>query len=187
MATTVRDYTDDVSEVKYGTSGAYILSIRDLINKAGVDIYNKYPTDDVNTFDEGMEQAVIDFQKENGLKETGIINDTTLNAMINIANNYSDIIYSEGVEGTVVDTTNSGSPKYDSFFSGNNLKEMRKNNQDIVITLGNGTITKTIHNVYMRGVSTEYDTSGAPISETYEFIAQDLTESDEYYDNDKYE
>ena len=187
MATTVRDYTDDVSEVKYGSTGSYILSIRDLINKAGVDIYNKYPADDVNTFDEGMEQAVMDFQKQNGLTETGIINDTTLNAMINIANNSSDIIYSEGIEDTTVDTADSNNPKYDSFFSGDNLKDMRKNNQDIVITLGNGTVTKTIHNVYMRGVSTEYDTSGAPISETYEFIAQDLTESDEYRDSDKYE
>ena len=39
----------------------------------------------------------------------------------------------------------------------------------------------------MRGVSTEYDTSGNPISETYEFIAQDLTESDEFRDKEKYE
>ena len=187
MSITVMDYTDDISEVGYGSSGPYVLTLRDLLNKAVIDIYNKYPTDNYDYFDEGMEQAVMEFQKENGLTETGIINDDTLNAMINVSNNLSDIIYSEGVEDSEDTNIESGHPHYDSFFSSNNLKDARKNNQDIVITLGNGTITKTIHNVFMRGVSTEYDTSGNPISEIYEFIAQDLTESDEYRDNDKYE
>ena len=38
----------------------------------------------------------------------------------------------------------------------------------------------------MRSVSTEFDTSGNPIAEVYEFIAQDLTESDEPNDAGKY-
>lgn len=187
MATTVKDFTDDVTEIKYGDNGSYMLAIRDLINKAGIDIYNKYSYEDINTYDEGVETCVMEFQKKQGLEETGIIDDDTLNALINVSNNLSDIIYSEGIEDTTLDTTITDNPHFDSFFSSNNVKEARKNNQDIVITLGNNTITKTIHNVYMRGVSTEYDTSGNPISETYEFIAQDLTESDEYKDKQKYE
>lgn len=187
MATTVKDFTDDVTEIKVGDSGSYMLAIRDLINKAGIDIYNKYSYEDINEYDEGVEQCVMEFQKSQGIKETGIIDDFTLNALINVSNNLSDIIYSEGVEDTTIDTTISNNPHFDSFFSNDNLKEARKNNQDIVISLGNNTITKTIHNVYMRGVSTEYDTSGNPISETYEFIGQDLTESDETMDMNKYE
>lgn len=187
MATTVKDFTDDVTEIKYGDTGPYMLAIRDLINKAGIDIYNKYSYEDINVYDEGVEQAVIEFQGKNGLKETGIIDDTTLNTMINVANNLSDIIYSEGIEDIIPDTAITDNPHFDSFFSNINTKDPRKNNQDIVIILGNNSIVKTIHNVYMRGVSTEYDTSGNPISETYEFIAQDLTESDEYRDKEKYE
>ena len=187
MATTVKDFTDDVTEIKYGDSGPYMLAIRDLINKAGIDIYNKYSYDDINLYDEGVEQCVMEFQKNNGLEETGIINDDTLNALINVSNNLSDIIYSENAEDITVDTSANENPHFDSFFSSSNTKDTRKNNQDIVITLGNNTITKTIHNVYIRGVSTEYDTSGNPISETYEFIGQDLTESDEFKDNQKYE
>ena len=95
MATTVKDFTDDVTEIKYGDSGPYMLAIRDLINKAGIDIYNKYSYDDINLYDEGVEQCVMEFQKNNGLEETGIINDDTLNALINVSNNLSDIIYSE--------------------------------------------------------------------------------------------
>lgn len=187
MVTTVFDYTDDVTELKLGDTGPYIVAIRDLINKAGIDIYNKYSYDDIDVYDEGVESSVMEFQKNNGLEETGIINDETLNALINVSNNLSDIIYSESVEDTTVDTTETDNPHFDSFFSSNNVKEARKNNQDIIITLGDNTITKTIHNVYMRGVSVEYDTSGNPISETYEFIGQDLTESDEYRDKSKYE
>lgn len=187
MATTVKDFTDDVSEIKYGDSGPYMLAIRDLINKAGIDIYNKYSYEDINLYDEGVEQCVMEFQKNNGLEETGIIDDNTLNALINVSNNLSDIVYSEGIEDTTTDTSETDNPHFDSFFSDSNVKDARKNNQDIVISLGNNTVVKTIHNVYMRGVSTEYDTSGNPISETYEFIAQDLTESDEFRDKEKYE
>ncbi len=38
----------------------------------------------------------------------------------------------------------------------------------------------------MRGVGVEVDTSGNPISETYEFIARDITETDEANDADNY-
>jgi peptidoglycan hydrolase-like protein with peptidoglycan-binding domain len=185
--TTVRDFTDDVNELTYGCNGPYVLTIRDLLSKSGIDIYNKYSYDDIYEYDAGMEQAVMDFQKAQGLTQTGIVNDETLNALINVSNNMADIIYSEGIEDTTVDTTANANPHFDSFFSKDNLKDARRNQQDIKIVLGNSTITKTIHNVYIRSVSTEFDTSGNPISEIYEFIAQDLTESDEYKDGSKYE
>ena len=38
----------------------------------------------------------------------------------------------------------------------------------------------------MRSVSVEVDTSGNPISEVYEFIAQDIIETDEFRDRNKY-
>lgn len=185
--TTVRDFTDDIDEISYGNKGPYVLTIRDLLSKSGIDIYNKYSYDDIYEYDEGMEQAVMEFQKSQGLNQSGIVDNDTLNTLISVSNNMSDIIYSEGIEDTAVDTSTSDNPHFDSFFSKNNLKDVRRNQQDIKIVLGNNSVTKTIHNVHMRSVSTEFDTSGNPISETYEFIAQDLTESDEYRDNSKYE
>ena len=188
MAITVKDFTkEDISEIKYGSTGGYMLALRDLINKAGIDIYNKYSYDNVNVFDEGMEACIIEFQKKQGLKETGIVDDATINALFNVSDVLSDIIYSEGVEDVTVDTIEMNNSHFDSFFSKDNSKDARKNNKDIVIVLGDNAVTKTIHNVYMRGISTEYDTSGNPISEIYEFIGQDLTESDEYNDREKYE
>lgn len=184
--TTVKDFTDDVSELRLGNNGSYVLILRDLLNKAGIDIYNKYTTNDVYEFDIGLEKAVMEFQSNQGLGETGIVDDNTLNAIINVSNNLSDIIYSENAEDIISDSTTTGHPHFDSFFSDSKLRQVRKNNQDIVISLGNNTISKTIHNVYMRGVSVEFDTSGTPISEVYEFIAEDLTESDEYTDESKY-
>jgi hypothetical protein len=66
------------------------------------------------------------------------------------------------------------------------MKTHRRNYKDIKIVFGNNTVVKTIKNVFMRSVSVEVDTSGNPISETYEFIAQDIVESDEIMDSSKY-
>ena len=186
---TVQEYTgnEEQIEIKYGDKGDYVLALKDLLNKAGIDIYNKYTFDDEQLYDEGVEECVMEFQKSQGLNETGYVDDNTLNALINTSNNLSDIIYSEGIEDVIPDTATTNNPHYDSFFASSNVKNTRRNNQDIVISLGNNTIIKTIHNVYMRGVSTEYDTSGNPISDVYEFIGQDLTESDEFRDKEKYE
>lgn len=195
MTITVKEFVSDFikmesvannyTEIKYGDRGTFITRIRDLINKAGIEIKH---VEDIDVYDEGVEEAVIEFQEKNRIKSPiGIIDDNTLNALINASNNLSDIIYSENAEDIIPDTTENNNPHFDSFFSKNNTKNARKNNKDIIIKLGNDTVIKTIHNVYMRGVSTEYDTSGNPISETYEFIAQDLTESDEVKDNQKYE
>jgi hypothetical protein len=121
-----------------------------------------------------------------GVTPTGIVDDATLNALIACANNMSDIIYSETTSQIGNDTSDDEEPHFDSFFATDNKKTGRKNQVDIKIILGDNSIVKTIHNVYIRSVSTEFDTSGNPIAEVYEFIAQDLTESDEPNDVGKY-
>lgn len=188
--TTVQDFTNgEQKELSYGMVGPYIMELRDLLSKSGIDIYNKYTYDNIYEYDEGLEQAIIEFKTSQGLTnpDSGIVDNNTLNALFAVSNIMSDTVESDYEEDETVDTSSNSDPRYDSFFSKDNTKEVRKNNNDINIVLGNNNVVKTIHNVYMRSVSTEVDTSGNPISETYEFIAQDLTESDESKDANKYE
>lgn len=190
IETTVKSFTDGdkVTEITLNDEGPYVIRIRDLLNKCGIDIYNKYSYEEVNIYDEGVRESVIEFQEKNNLKVTGTVNNETLKTLVNIAANRTpDIIYAEEMEMASSDTITTNNPHYDSFFGKENTKTARKNNQDITIVLGENAVIKTIHNVYMRGVSTEYDTSGNPISEIYEFIGQDLTESSEINDGSKYE
>lgn len=177
-----------IKEIEIGTksasTGNHMTEIVITLNKLGY----KFPQPMPLMYNEDVENAVIQFQKDNGLKETGTINVETLKKMLNISEEKApDIIISENDEEIIDSEEETTNPHFNSFFSDKNIKDIRKNNQDIIIALGNNTIVKTIHNVYMRGVSTEYDTSGNPISEIYEFIAQDITESDEPNDQYKYE
>ena len=166
------------------STGSHIQTIVNLLHKAGY----VFPQPKPPMYNLDVENAVIDFQEDNEIKVTGTINDKTLRLLVKKAEEKSsDTIISSDDNEENDETEELANPHYDSFFSNSNTKDVRKNNQDIIITLGNNIVTKTIHNVYMRGVSTEYDTSGNPISETYEFIAQDLTESDELKDKYKYE
>lgn len=183
---TVRDYTDDTDEIGLGYIGPSIQSIKDMLLKAGIRFVAGTNGYGINEYDGAMEQAVMEFQESQNIKKPlGVIDDNTLNKLLEVSGS-SDIIYSEKEEDGYPEINVKGNPHYDSFFSKNSSKDAKKNNKDIVITLGKDAVTKIIRNVYMRGVSVEYDTSGNPISEIYEFIAQDLTESDEYYDNTKY-
>jgi peptidoglycan hydrolase-like protein with peptidoglycan-binding domain len=185
---TVLEYTGHhTSVMNLGYNDTCVVKLRKLLDKAGIDMtkYNYGGND--NYYDTGIEEAVSNFQKESmGIEPTGEVNDATLAALITTANNIDDIIYYDAVESIENNTSNEGSPHYDSFFTQGNLKTARRNNIDIKIILGDNSVVKTIHNVYMRSVSTEFDTSGNPISEIYEFIAQDLTESDEQNDANKY-
>lgn len=134
-----------------------------------------------------MSQAIMEFQaRVGGLQVSGILNNATWQTMIAYAEKYSDII-----DGTAIDedtglTVGETSPHYDTFFDANNVKNHRRNGKDIKIVFGNNNITKTLKNVFMRSVSIEVDTSGNPISEVYEFVAQDVTETDEPMDANKY-
>lgn len=175
------------STLKLGDKGPFISTLRQLLDKAGINMAKYNYSDDSNYFDTGLEEAVSEFQETSmGITPTLTVDDATLNALISGANNMSDIIYSETTSLINNDTSDENSPHFDSFFTTENKKTGRKNQVDIKIVLGENSIIKIIHNVYMRSVSTEFDTSGNPISEMFEFIAQDLTESDEPNDINKY-
>lgn len=187
--TTVKNWSEGkYSTLQRGCNGLPVSNLRDLLNKAGIDM-SKYNSSPANYYyyDTSLEEAVSEFQSTSmGISPNGKVDDTTLNALIACANNMSDIIYSDTASQTINDTSDEGNSHYDSFFTTDNKKTGRKNQVDIKIILGDNSIIKTIHNVYMRSVSTEFDTSGNPIAEVYEFIAQDLTESDEPNDVGKY-
>ena len=185
--TTVLNWTGYYSSLKLGDECDDIQELRTLLDKSGMDMTNYNSGSNPNYYDTGVEEAVADFQKISmGITPTGIVDDNTLNALIACANNMNDIVYSETTNQISSDTSDNDSPHFDSFFTTNNKKIGRKNQVDIKIVLGDNSIVKTLHNVYMRSVSTEFDTSGNPIAEVYEFIAQDFTESDEPNDINKY-
>ena len=187
---TVKEFTKGkYSELKVQGNvikGDFVSQIADLLDQCGIGIYTTYNLSDKykNSYGVKYQQAVMEFQKQQGLAITGIVNDATLAELLSNAS--SDIVYTssdgsdESEEGEEID------PHYDSFFDESNTKTLRRNKGDIVINIGNGAIVKTIRNVFMRSVSVEVDTSGNPISETYEFVAKDVTESDESTDVDKY-
>lgn len=194
-ATTVKDWSDGSTTLRRGAAGPSIRNLRTLLNQAGIDM-TKYPVDDPDLFDMGLEEAVCEFQKmsmdmDDSSTKLGIVDDLTLNCLINSASMMGDLSYYENVAETdpegSPDGSVEGNPHYDSFFNGGNTKTYRKNATNIRIVLGANGIVKTLHDVYMRSVGVEYDTSGNPICETYEFIARDMTESDNAEDNTKYD
>lgn len=185
--TTVIDWSDFYGTLKLGDTGPKISDLRKELDKAGIDMSKYNYNSDLEEYDTGLEEAVSEFQKiYMGINPTGEVDDFTLNSILTCAQNMSDIIYSETVGLIDNDTADDGMAHFDSFFNTENKKMTRKNKVDIKIVLGDNSVVKTIHNVYMRSVSTEFDTSGNPISEIYEFIAQDLTETDEPNDINKY-
>lgn len=132
------------------------------------------------------QQAVMEFQGKMGSQATGILNNATWQTMLAYANKYSDIINSTDTDENSTGYSVNESPHYNAFFDKDNVKTHRRNGKDIKIVFGNNSVTKTLKNVFMRSVSVEVDTSGNPISEVYEFIAQDIKESDEPMDTSKY-
>ena len=110
-----------------------------------------------------------------------------ISSLINSSNENSTSDFADDDSVTTSESLDeSNSPHYESFFSKDRYKTFRRNSKDIKIIFGNGSIVKTIKNVFMRSVNVEVDTSGNPISEVYEFIAQDVKESDEISDAMKY-
>ena len=163
------------------TTGSFIPVICNLIRKCGVAIQ------ECDAFDDVMCNAIMDVQRILGKTPTGILTAALWSAMVAFAENeMSDTIETEEEDEGYEDVPESTHPHYNSFFDANNYKMHRRNNMDIKIVFGNNAISKTIKNVYMRSVNVEVDTSGNPVSEIYEFIAQDIVESDEMNDADKY-
>ena len=161
-------------------TGSFVTEICDLLNKCSVDVQI------TDTYDDTVASAVSQFQKKANIKETGILSTSTLQAMILYANEMNDVVNSDEEDVEITVDSLSESPHYTSFFDDNNYKMHRRNHKDIKIVFGNKSITKTIKDVFMRGVTVEVDTSGNPISEVYEFIARDIKESDEISDINKY-
>ena len=170
-------YLKDDIEIK----GDFIISIRAMLKKCDINTVGFG-----NVYDLTLERAVQSFQAQIGMSPSGVLDNTTWQSMILYSNKYSDIIEDDTEQNETEDVEVSESPHYNSFFDVANMKTHRRNYKDIKIVFGNNTIVKTIKNVFMRSVSIEVDTSGNPISETYEFIAQDIVESDEAMDSNKY-
>lgn len=185
-AQTIPELTNyEYNELHYSSAttlitGSFMYEICDLLDKCG------FTVKVTDTYDDTVASAVSDFQSAMNIANTGILTTATLQAMILYASKMSDII--ESGEDVSEETINklTESPHYSSFFDDDNYKMHRRNKKDIKIVFGNNSITKTIKDVYMRSVSVEVDTSGNPISETYEFIARDVVESDEISDINKY-
>lgn len=193
--TSVKDWSDGYHDIGLGDNGPSIRNLRILLSSAGIDM-TAYPATDEDSFDEGLEEALCAYQKmsmdmEEDNPSFGILDDNTLNALLNSASMIGDLSYYDNVADTTPeespdDNESESNPHFDPFFKNDNSKVFRKSGTKIKIILGQDSIVKTIHDVYMRSVGVEFDTSGNPISETYEFIGRDITESDEERDIKKY-
>lgn len=175
----------EYNELSYNSAtalitGSFIYQICDLLDKCYISIK---PTD---TYDYTIADAVMQFQTMVNIPVTGILTTSVLQAMILYADRISDTIESDEETGNATIDNLIESPHYNSFFDEENYKTHRRNHKDIKIVFGNKSITKTVKDVFMRSVTVEVDTSGNPISEVYEFIAKDVTESDEISDIKKY-
>lgn len=188
MVQTVAELTNnEYNELAYSAArpiitGPFVRQICILLGQCDFDV------ELTDQYDQTVEQAVRDFQSAFGLTANGILDDKTLQAMIYCKDKLSDIVFDESIQDYVApDAQETGSPHYDSFFHNDRFKQHRQNQKDIKIVFGSANIVKTIKDVYMRSVSVEVDTSGNPIAEIYEFIARDITESDELSDISKYD
>lgn len=172
-------------------SGAFVQVIETVLAKCGYPVNRPTGTDE-GCFDAYTMSAVKQFQIDtfgSVLYGTGELNDSTWQKMNEIANQQAPDVIEEEPDETSTETTEqdaSDSPHYQPFFHKDNEKQFRQNHKDIRIIFGTSGIVKTIHDVVMRSVGVEIDTSGNPISETYEFIARDVTEDDEPKDTGKY-
>lgn len=167
-------------------SGPLVQEIVNLIDRAGGDVTNTK----VSAVGSAFRNIILNYQKKFKLLKTGILDDNLLHDIYKRANSGANNEINDSSNDNN-DNNNSASSDlydahYDPFFLNNSSKVYRKNHKDIVISFGDGANTKTIKDVFMRSVSVQVDTSGNPISETYNFIARDIKESDASEDYNKY-
>ena len=167
-------------------SGPLVQKVVDLIDRAGGDVTNTR----VSAVGSAFRNIILNYQKKFKLLTTGILDDNLLHDIYKRANSGANNEINDSSNNND-DNNNSASSDlydahYDPFFLNNSSKVYRKNHKDIVISFGDGANTKTIKDVFMRSVSVQVDTSGNPISETYNFIARDIKESDASEDYNKY-
>lgn len=167
-------------------SGPLVQEVVNLIDRAGGDVTNTK----VSAVGSAFRNIILNYQKKFKLLKTGILDDNLLHDIYKRANSGANNEINDSSNDNN-DNNNSASSDlydahYDPFFLNNSSKVYRKNHKDIVISFGDGANTKTIKDVFMRSVSVQVDTSGNPISETYNFIARDIKESDASEDYNKY-
>lgn len=167
-------------------SGPLVQEVVNLIDRAGGDVTNTK----VSAVGSAFRNIILNYQKKFKLLKTGILDDNLLHDIYKRANSGANNEINDSSNNND-DNNNSASSDlydahYDPFFLNNSSKVYRKNHKDIVISFGDGANTKTIKDVFMRSVSVQVDTSGNPISETYNFIARDIKESDASEDYNKY-
>lgn len=181
-------------------NGSFVQVIEATLAKCGYPV-NRPPVQPSGVYDYYVQQAVKKFQEDHWqeykttfMTNSGSLDDDTWRHILKIANEQNnDTIEEDPTETEDTDSDSqyssesSDSPHYNPYFDKDNGKQFRKNHKDIRIIFGESGIVKTLHDVVMRSVGIEVDTSGNPISETYEFIARDVTETDESRDEGKYE
>jgi hypothetical protein len=180
-----------LSEISYSSSGKtisynFIMDVCDYLRQLGF-----WAKDSQREYDYELSKAILSFQAVENLSPTGTLNDATLKLLVRRAGDFMNNKIGEnsyGGNNDYVSNTNTAvsGAHYGSFFAEGNYKTFRKNRGNIKIVLGDGSIVKTIRDVYIRSSSVQVDSSGNPISEVYEFIARDVTESDEVNDINKY-
>lgn len=168
-------------------SGPLVQEVVNLIDRAGGDVTNTMVSAVGSTF----RNIILNYQKKFGLPHTGVLDDNLLHDIYKRANSGASNEINGSSNGSDDDDNDFASSDvydahYDPFFLNNSSKVYRKNHKDIIISFGDGANTKTIKDVFMRSVSVQVDTSGNPISETYNFIARDIKESDASEDYNKY-
>lgn len=183
------------TEISYKSSGTvrypFITTVCVMLRKLGL-----YSGEDTTEYTLEIKNAIQKFQESEPKlakrNATGTLNDNTLKYLYKAAQEAAPSNIGGDSDDNSNDTNGSDTSSadiiahYDSYFDQRNQKRFRKNRSDIKIILGDGTITKTIKDVYMRSVSVEVDASGNPISEVYEFVARDVIETDEPLDKGKY-
>lgn len=155
--------------------------IRNRLNACGISV------EETEYYDINMEAGIMEFQSKNGLPVTGIFDEETAKKLKTVSDDAINNSVNDDIEEEEYSVENINVyPHYDSFFRQESDKTVRKSHKDIIIKFGDGQIEKRLIDVYMRSIGVEIDTSGNPISETYEFIARDLKEKEVIEDKKKY-
>lgn len=174
-------YSELVYRITSPIAGTFMGQVREVLRKCDLNT-----SASSNVYNLQVQQAVMEFQGKMQMPATGILNNATWQTMLAYASKYSDIINGTAANLSDDEIVVTKTPHFSPFFDEENVKTHRRNGKDIKIVFGNNSVVKVLKNVYMRSVSVEVDTSGNPISEIYEFIAQDIKESDEPMDANKY-
>lgn len=162
-------------------NSAAMSNICDKLNAIGI------KTNNTDKYDENVEQSIMEFQYKNDLPVTGMIDEYTAQKLIDKSNEIMENnVKAQDDKEEYDEDADISYPHYEPFFKENSDKDARSSRKNITIKFGDGQIAKKIIDVYMRSIGTEIDTSGNPISETYEFIARDLKEIHVKDDKNKY-